>query len=162
MIKYALHCDNGHGFESWFRDNASFEQQARRGFVECPQCGSARVGKAIMAPNVARKDRPERGRAEQVRAAGSQMPAAGPAAMPATTLTPEDRAMRDLVRAMRAHVEASADNVGDKFADEALKMHHGELEGRPIYGSATPDDARMLAEEGVGFLPLPTLPDDRH
>lgn len=157
MIKYALHCEQGHGFESWFRDNASFEQQARRGFVECPHCGSVRVEKSIMAPNVARRDRDER--ASRAEAAA---PVAAQAVMPATTLTPEDRAMRDLVRAMRSHVEANADNVGDKFADEALKMHHGELEGRAIYGSATQDDARMLAEEGVGFLPLPLLPDDRN
>lgn len=157
MIKFALQCDNGHGFESWFRDNASFEQQARRGFVECPHCASARVEKAIMAPSVVRKDRPER-----VTVADAPAPPANPAPMSATTLTPEDRAMRDLVRAMRAHVEANADNVGDTFADEALKMHHGELEHRAIYGSATPDDARMLAEEGVGFMPLPILPDDRN
>ncbi|MGL4441539.1 MAG: DUF1178 family protein [Bosea sp. (in: a-proteobacteria)] len=156
MIKFALKCERGHGFESWFRDNASFEEQAKRGFVECPQCGSIRTEKAIMAPNIARMDR------ESVATAQSALAVVAPAAMPATTLTPEDRAMRDLVRAMRAHVEANADNVGDKFADEALKMHHGELEGRQIYGSATPDDARMLAEEGVGFMPLPMLPDDRN
>jgi hypothetical protein len=157
MIKFALQCDKGHGFEGWFRDNLSFEQQAKRGFVECPHCGSVRVEKAIMAPNVARKDRSER-----ASAAEAALPVAAAHAMPATTLTPEDRAMRDLVRAMRAHVEANADNVGDTFAEEALKMHHGELEHRPIYGSATPDDARMLAEEGVGFMPLPVVPDDRN
>lgn len=154
MIKYALQCDKGHGFESWFRDNESFRQQSRRGFVECPHCGSARVEKAIMAPHVARRDR-------EAAAAEAALPEAA-SAVPATTLTPEDKAMRELVRAMRRHVEANADNVGDRFADEALRMHHGELDGRPIYGSATPDDARMLAEEGVGFMPLPRLPDDRN
>jgi hypothetical protein len=156
MIKYALQCENGHGFESWFRDNASFGQQAKRGFVECPHCHSVRVEKSIMAPNVARKDRERRSSGDVA------VPAAAPPATPATTLAPEDRAMRDLVRAMRAHVEANADNVGDRFADEAVKMHHGEIEGRAIYGSATPDDARMLAEEGVGFMPLPVLPDERN
>lgn len=157
MIKFALQCDKGHGFEGWFRDNQSFGQQARRGFVECPHCGSVQVEKAIMAPNVARKDRNL-----QIMEPEVALPAPATVSMPAATLTPEDRAMRDLVRAMRAHVEANADNVGNKFADEAVKMHHGEIEGRPIYGSATPEDTRMLAEEGVGFVPLPVLPDDRH
>jgi hypothetical protein len=160
MIKFALQCERGHAFEGWFGDNASFEQQAKRGFVECPHCGSARVEKAIMAPNVARKDRD--GRVDAGSTASVTLPAAAPVALPATTLTPEDRAMRDLVRAMRAHVEANADNVGDRFAGEAVKMHHGEIEGRAIYGSATAEDARMLVEEGVGFMPLPVLPDDRN
>ena len=159
MIRFSLICDAGHGFESWFADNASFDTQAKRGFVECPACGSVRVGKAIMAPHVARSDRahpapvPSSG---DTRAAGNggQASSALPVATP-----PADKVMRDLIRAVRQHVEATADHVGDRFADEALKIHHGEVEHRAIYGSATPEDARMLVEEGVTFQQLPVLPD---
>ncbi len=168
MIRFSLHCDNGHGFESWFRDNASFEAQVVATLVECPVCGSSGIEKSIMAPHVARTDR--------ARATSSQPPeqaSEGQASSPMQALTddkatestnalPSDKAMRDLVRAFRQHVAQSADHVGDRFADEALKMHHGEIEHRAIYGSSTFEDARMLNEEGVSFHPLPVLPDDRN
>lgn len=159
MIRYALQCEKGHSFESWFRDNASFEQQAKRGFVACPHCGSVTVEKAIMAPHVARKDRD---RLAVQQDAGQPSAPTAPAAIPMTTLTPEDKALREAIRALRQHVEANAENMGDRFADEALKIHYGESEDRQIYGSATVEDAKMLIEEGVGFQPLPMLPDDRN
>ena len=166
MIRFSLHCDRHHGFESWFRDNASFEAQVAAALVECPVCASPRVEKSIMAPHVARTDR-------------SRMAASRPAEplpdgqTPGETTTtdamteninalPPDKAMRELVRAFRQHVAQTADHVGDRFADEALKMHHGEMEHRAIYGSSTTEDARMLTEEGVAFHPLPVLPDDRN
>jgi hypothetical protein len=156
MMKFALQCDNGHGFESWFRDNAAFDQQAKRGFVECPACGSQKVGKAIMAPNVARKDR-----SSDKPAANAQAPDAA-APNPMAMMSPEDRAMREMLRALRKHVEANAEHVGDSFADQARKMHHGKIEHRNIYGSATPGEVRELREEGVEAHPLPILPDERN
>jgi hypothetical protein len=157
MIKFSLRCDTGHAFESWFRDNAAFDSQVKRGFVDCPVCGSIKIEKAIMAPHVARTDRPSRAPTVE------ETPATpAPAPMAATNLTPEDRALRDMVRALRRHVEATADPVGPRFAEEALKMHQGEIAHRPIYGSSTPEDVAMLREEGVEFHPLPILPDDRN
>ena len=170
MIRFALVCDKGHGFESWFRDNAAYADQVRAGFVTCPHCGSARVEKAIMAPHVARSDLPGKQEAPSAEQADAMpdAPAVVPAAPAAiadtdlTTLTPANRAMREVLRQFRRHVEANADNVGGQFADEALRMHHGEIEHRPIYGSASDEDAKMLIEEGVDVMPLPNTPDDRN
>ena len=168
MLKFSLRCSQDHGFEGWFGDNAAFEQQAKRGLIDCPICGDARIEKAIMAPHVARRDR---ARVEPAQAERSPEVASVPSApnvapkpahMPVASLSAEDRALRDMVRAMRQHLVESADHVGPRFAEEALQMHYGEIEHRPIYGSATPDDARMLAEEGVSFHPLPVLPDERN
>ncbi len=173
MIRFSLRCDDGHGFESWFRDNASFEAQEAAGLVECPICGSPRVEKSIMAPHVARSDRQELSypRAPDIPyipdipdiAMGAGTPGrADVAVSESINAMPPDKAMRDLVRAFRRHVTETADHVGDRFADQALKMHHGEIEHRPIYGRSTLEDARMLKEEGVPFQPLPVLPDDRN
>ncbi|MCO4055696.1 MAG: DUF1178 family protein [Bosea sp.] len=155
MIRFQLRCDDGHGFESWFRDNASHDEQVRAGLVNCPVCGSDRVEKAIMAPHVARVATPERdgARQEAPHAATGQALAAPDAA---------DKALRDLVRAMRRHVEATTEPVGARFAEEAIAMHHGEIDHRPIRGSATAAEVRQLRDEGVGFQPLPFLPDDRN
>jgi hypothetical protein len=157
MIRFALRCDQGHGFESWFRDNAAFADQASAGLVTCPHCGSARVEKSIMAPHVARSDKD--------RPALPALPAAAPAGgdgVAMTMLDPADMALRALLRQFRRHVEAHADNVGSRFAEEAVLMHHGEIEQRPIYGSASVEDARMLIEEGIDVMPLPLAPDDRN
>ncbi len=166
MIRFALTCDAGHGFESWFRDNASFDGQVAGGLVECPVCGSVKIGKAIMAPHVARTDRTGRIKAAETAVDPAPKRALAPAAATGsqdiTNQPLTDKALRDLVRAWRQHVLETTDPVGDRFADEALKMHHGEIEHRPIHGSATIEDARMLIEEGVGFQPLPILPDDRN
>ncbi len=166
MIRFALSCDSGHGFESWFRDNAGYDAQRAAGLIECPRCGSVKVDKTIMAPHVARRDR---GRdaappsAPETHAGSEAMPA--PATGPqgaATNMPIADKAMRELARALRRHVAENAEHVGDRFADQALAMHHGDIEHRAIYGSSTPDQARMLIEEGVEIHPLPPLPDERN
>jgi hypothetical protein len=163
MIRFALTCGQGHAFESWFRDNVSFEAQSRRGLVACPMCGDTRVEKAIMAPHVARRDRSaaEPSNAGETIATGSQADTAVPAREVAL-LGEEDAALREMIRAIRRKVEEQADHVGPRFAEEALKMHHQEIEHRAIYGSATPEERQTLREEGVEFHPLPTLPDDRN
>ncbi len=165
MIRFALACENGHGFDGWFRDNVTFDQQRRRGFVTCPACNSAKVDKAIMAPHVARSNRAgSDGEAETPRSpqpGGGTGSAVSEAATSLASLSSQDKALRDLARAVREHVERTADHVGDRFADEALAMHLGEVEERAIYGSATADEARALLEEGVPFMPLPALPDHK-
>uniref|UniRef100_A0A9E7ZRK9 DUF1178 family protein n=1 Tax=Bosea sp. NBC_00436 TaxID=2969620 RepID=A0A9E7ZRK9_9HYPH len=152
MIRYALICDSAHEFESWFASSASFEDQAKRGFVTCPVCNSAKIERAIMAPNVARTDLGPPGPVAEAPA-----PTAA-ASAPVALMSEKEQAFREMVTALHRHVSENAEHVGKRFADEALKIHHGEAEERAIYGEATPDDARMLHEEGVEFLPLPRLP----
>jgi hypothetical protein len=158
MIRYALVCDNAHEFESWFASSSSFEDQVRRGLVACPLCGSKHVDRAIMAPNVARTDRSARAievepQVSPVAAAPTPAPAA-----PAALMGEQEIALRQMLTDLHKHVAENAEHVGPRFADEALKIHHGESDSRPIYGEATSEDARMLHEEGVEFMPLPRLP----
>ena len=131
MILFDLRCADGHVFEAWFRDGETYDAQAKAGEIACPLCGDTAVAKALMAPNVAR---------------GGE------------ALHPEQAAqvMRYL-SAVRDHVEKTHDHVGDKFPEEARKIHYGEARKRNIYGSATRDDARALGEEGIefGVLPMP-------
>lgn len=154
MIRYSLICDRGHEFESWFRDSASFDSQSKRGLVSCPGCESTKISKTIMAPRVSTSEAKEAARAPLAPAAdaGEQFQlAAAP-----------DAELRAKLRALRDYVKANAENVGDKFADTARKMHYGEVEHRSIYGQSTPEDAKALHDEGIEFHPLPLLPDDRN
>jgi hypothetical protein len=166
MIRYALICENAHEFESWFPGVSAFEEQARRGLVACPVCDSARVERAIMAPNVARTDR-DRGAPGRSVDDGPQPPAAAEPASPeapapVALIGEKEIAFRQMLAAVHRHVAETAEHVGPRFADEALKIHHGESDSRAIYGEATPADARMLHEEGVEFMPLPRLPGARN
>ena len=160
MIRYTLVCDRRHEFESWFQDSAAYDKQAKRGLVSCPQCGSAKVEKAIMAPRLARKDKstPIVAPAEQAAPA----PAAAAAPAPVAMISPQEKEFRAKLKELRDHLTANADNVGKKFPEEARKMHYGEIEHRSIYGEATPQDAKELHEEGIEFHPLPVLPEERN
>ena len=163
MIKYSLVCDKGHDFESWFADSAAYDKQAKRKLVTCPNCGSAKVEKAIMAPRLAAS---KKGQAPIEAAVGAPAPVPAPVAAVPTNqvamLSPQEREVRAKLKELRDHLTKNADNVGKKFPEEARKMHYGEIEHRSIYGEATPDDAKALAEEGIEFHPLPILPDDRN
>jgi hypothetical protein len=157
MIRYALQCDRGHGFESWFQNSSAYETQVKRKLVNCPGCGSANVEKAIMAPQIVSKK--ARG-AEKTPALAPATDVAAPASTP--LLMSEERELRAKLKELRDHIVKSADNVGERFPNEARKMHYGEIEHRPIYGEASSDEARALIEEGVEVTPLPVLPDDRN
>ena len=146
MIKYALACDKGHEFESWFPSAAAFDEQARRGLVVCPDCSSNRVAKAIMAPAVV--------------GAAHANPAAAEAPTEVALLDGRQRALREAVRALRREIEANTDDVGTKFAELARSMHAGETPERAIRGQATGAEVEALLEEGVGVLPLPAAPDE--
>ena len=148
MIRYDLICDKGHAFDGWFSDSEAFEKQVKRGFVECSQCGSTRVEKQLMAPRVGTKS--------------NKKSDAKPQRMAAVPADPRMAEMMTMMREMRRHVEETAENVGDKFADEARKIHYGETEERGIFGNATADEAKSLIEEGIEVLPLPRLPEDRN
>jgi hypothetical protein len=142
MIVYQLHCSNGHEFEAWFRDMATYDEQARRGDVDCPHCGDTSVVKSIMAPNIS--------------------PARTKASLPLVGASLEVRAhevaekILEAVSALRNHVEENCDNVGADFAEEARRIHYGEIEQRGISGTATEEEVTELDEEGVEFYRLPS------
>ena len=158
MIRYALACDKGHAFESWFQNSAAYDKQAKRGLVSCPLCGSAKVEKAIMAPRLTRT-----GKSGPVAAPVEETVAAAPEpATPVAMISPQEREFRAKLKELRDHLTSNADNVGKKFPEEARKMHYGESEHRSIYGEASPQDAKALHEEGIEFHPLPVLPEERN
>lgn len=167
MIRYALGCAAGHDFESWFPSSGAYDEQAGRGLVTCPVCDSAEITKRIMAPSVARTDK---GAAGLPLAPGPGQPAepvateppATDAAQPLALLSDAERHMRALLKAVREHVTRTAEHVGPRFADEARRIHTGEVEHRSIYGEASAADARALLEEGIEIHPLPVLPEDRN
>jgi hypothetical protein len=163
MIRYNLRCERGHAFESWFQSSAAYESQEKRKLVNCPACGSAKVERAIMAPQIVSK----KGRDNRENAGDNSMPtAAATTDVAAAGSTPlmmaQERELRAKLKELRDHIVKNADNVGERFPNEARKMHYGDIEHRPIYGEASPDEARALIEEGVEVSPLPVLPDDRN
>ena len=160
MIRYSLRCEHGHEFESWFQSSSAYESQEKRKLVNCPTCGSAKVERAIMAPQIMSK---------KGREAPAPAPAPAPAAdvaAPASASTPlmmaQERELRAKLKELRDHIVKHADNVGERFPNEARKMHYGDIEHRPIYGEASPDEARAWIDEGVEVSPLPVLPEDRN
>jgi hypothetical protein len=161
MIRYSLHCERGHAFESWFQSSAAYESQEKRKLVTCPACGSAKVERAIMAPRIVSKKGRDIAAPEPVPATAT--PATDVAAPASTPLMmAQERELRAKLKELRDHIVKNADNVGERFPNEARKMHYGDIEHRPIYGEASPDEARALIEEGVEVSPLPVLPDDRN
>jgi hypothetical protein len=158
VIQYALACDKGHSFESWFQNSAAYDKQAKRKLIECPLCGSAKVEKAIMAPRLARKDK-----STSIALREEAVPAPAEAdSSPVAMMSSQEHEFRKKLKELRDHLTANADNVGKRFPEEARKMHYGEAEHRSIYGEATAEDAKELHEEGIAFHPLPVLPDERN
>ncbi len=141
MIRFSLVCEHEHEFEAWFRGNDDFETQKKRGFVECPSCGSREVGKALMAPAVSTGRKQEK---------------------MALAMGEEQRRVMAELKALSQKMRENADYVGDKFAEEARKIHFGESDPRGIYGEATLEEAKGLAEDGVSFMPIPVFPEDRN
>ncbi len=136
MIAFDLKCDDGHEFEAWFRDGAAYESLRKGRRVTCPECGSAKVEKALMTPNVTAgrdRDQTQRQVAQQA---------------------------RQHLQNLRTFIEKNADNVGDGFAEEARKIHYGEADARNIYGSATSEESTELTEEGIEVQKVPWLPRD--
>jgi hypothetical protein len=150
MIKYALMCEQSHEFESWFSNSAAYDKQAKRGLVTCPACGSAKVEKAIMAPRLSGTRKGRKGAAEE------------PAASPVAMLSPQEQELRTKLKELREHITKNADYVGQKFPEEARKMHYGEIEHRSIYGEASLKDAKELSDEGIELHAIPTLPDEQN
>jgi hypothetical protein len=160
MIRYTLRCEKDHAFESWFQSSSAYDSQVKRKLVTCPACGSAKVEKAIMAPQIVGK----KGRESAAPAPAASSPAAveTPANESTSLMMAQERELRAKIKELRDHITKNADNVGERFPNEARKMHYGDIEHRPIYGEASPDEARSLIDEGVEVSPLPVLPEDRN
>lgn len=140
MIHYALSCDDGHVFDAWFSSSADYDRQRALRLVTCPICGSADVSKSLMAPSVSTARKKD-----------------------ATRTLALETAQRESIRKLKeavAEIRANAEDVGERFAEEARRIHYGETEVRGIIGRATPEDAYALFEEGIEVAPLPMLPDD--
>ena len=141
MIHYALVCENEHKFEAWFRNAQAYDEQHKRGIVSCPVCMSGVVDKALMAPALSRAN------SEKVSLSIGH---------------PQHAQLREALKALRNKVTSEADYVGDKFAEEARKIHFKDVEARGIYGEATKDEVAALVEDGVDFMPLPNLPEEHN
>ena len=167
MIKFTLECSNDHVFESWFSSSAEYDRLAGEGYLSCPHCGDASVTKSLMAPNVRSTKGRETGSVEvaEVNSEPSGMPAAADqspvAALPALPPQAGEEFVRQL-RELKKHVIANSENVGSRFAEEARAIHYGEKEARGIFGSAKPEEAIEMIEEGIEFLPLPDLPEEKN
>ncbi len=133
MIRFSLKCDRDHRFDSWFQSAEAFERLHAAGMLACSVCGSHGVEKALMAPQV-------QGTRE------------------AQPLTAPPSAAEQAMAELRRKIEANADYVGPRFAQEARDMHDGTIPERAIYGEARPDEARRLIEDGVPIMPLPFAP----
>lgn len=139
MIQYSLQCSQGHKFDAWFKSAAAYDEQQARGIVTCGVCGDAHVEKALMAPALGRKENQK---------------------VSLSAAHPDVAQFRELLRQYRQKVVSEADYVGDRFAQEARKIHFEEAEARGIYGEATRDEVAGLIEDGIDFLPLPDVGDD--
>ncbi len=147
MIKYALACDQGHEFESWFPDGAAYESRRGAALSPVPNAARTRVAKAIMAPAVLSGPRAERADREA-------------APVPVALIDERQRALREAVRKLRREIEANTDDVGAKFPEVARAIHAGETPERAIRGQASRAEVEALLEDGIGVLPVPFAPDD--
>ncbi len=137
MIKYWLKCGGEHRFEAWFANSAAFDKQAEAGEIPCPVCGRGDIVKAPMAPRIGKGKAADAAMARQMALAA---------------------ATHRKLHEMRQTVEQNCDYVGDRFAEEARRIHYGETEKHDIYGEATSDEAAALKDEGVAFSQIPWVP----
>jgi len=141
VIHYSLVCDKSHKFDGWFSNAAAYESQKTRGLVTCPICLTNAVDKALMAPAIGR--------------AGSEK-------VSLSIGHPQHTQLREAMVALRNKVTSEADYVGDKFAEEARKIHFKEVDKRGIYGEASREEVAALVEDGVDFMPLPSIPEEHN
>ncbi len=140
MIRYALICDKGHDFEGWFSQSSDFDRQKESGFLSCPTCGSLEVSKVLMAPSVSTARQKE--------------------AVHALAVTEAQKTAMAKLKEAVASIRANSEDVGERFPEEARKIHYGEAEARGIIGEASLAEVKALVDEGIEIAPLPVLPDD--
>ncbi len=149
MISFNLKCSNSHEFEGWFSSSDDFERQCKEGLVSCPICDDTSISKALMTPNLG---------------TGSSLETTPNAPDDAAPSSPQKQGQfyggksYAVLRALKKKIEAECDFVGDRFAEEARKIHYGESAVRGIYGQSSPEDAEALEDEGIEIAPIPWLP----
>ena len=173
MIKYSLICELHHPFEGWFSDSESFEKQCEHDLISCPECGSGKIRRALMTPNLSTGKQNNQlvvpvgaPKSEVPQVEGTLYMEQNPnISLPADKQTKEQSKQQispeqviTMMRHIRRYVEANGRNVGNKFAEEALKIHYGEEKQDIIYGTCTPEEGEQLADEGVEFSEIPLLP----
>ena len=132
MIIYDLNCEKGHKFEGWFKDRNAFENQKSQSLITCPVCGSSDVKMVPSAMSIMARDIKTTNRGNF-----------------------EELSMPKAIKLFHEYINKNFDDVGNKFAEVALKMHHGEEEKRNIKGTTTESEEDVLREEGVQFLKIP-------
>jgi hypothetical protein len=142
MILYELRCGAGHGFEAWFRNSDTYDQQHADRQVSCPICGDPGVSKAPMAPRIGR---------------GNTMQPVESTRTPQAIAPDQMRMAMSKIAELNKHIAETCDYVGETFPEEARKIHYGEAEHREIYGEASPKEAAELREEGIAVAPIPWL-----
>lgn len=137
-----LRCAHAHQFEGWFASEDDFQSQFERGLVECPLCADKAIIKLPTAP--------------RLNVSGAREPSTEiVAASPEPPVSPEAMTMQSMWLRAVQHVMANTDDVGERFAEEARRIHYGEIEERAIRGQATREDAIALQEEGIDVMSLP-------
>ena len=162
MIRYSLACERRHAFDIWFKNSADYDRQSKRGLVTCPECGSAKVEKALMTPSLGRGTKKRASIAPPEPASPPEQTSVAETKSPVAMMSPQEKEFRAKLKELRDHLTKNAENVGGRFPEEARKMHYGEQEHRSIYGEASPQEAKELLEEGVELHPLPILPEERN
>ena len=140
MISFNLSCDKDHEFSGWFSSSSNFDEQVAKGYVTCPVCDSHKVTKSLMSPQVSTGRQKEK-----------------------VALASQDQTRQEIARQMKElhdKMTEGAEDVGQRFPEEARKIHYGESESRGIYGEANRDEVESLLEEGVEIVPLPSLPEE--
>lgn len=135
-----LQCRHAHGFEGWFASEDDFQDQLARGLVECPLCGDVEVTKLPSAPRLN---------------LGAPAPAAASAPDKQEVMNAPNAQLQAAWMQLVKQVMANTEDVGERFAEEARKIHYGESEERGIRGQASREETEALLEEGIGVLPLP-------
>ena len=161
MILYRLRCSKGHEFDSWFKDSKSYERQEKKSVIGCAVCGDSKVTRAMMAPRLGTKGNKKKSGVPVVQSPAPEIatPAQQQAEQQVAALTRQmPKELREALMKVRAEVEKNCEHVGDKFAEEARKIHYGESDKRGIYGETTDEEAEALAEEGIEFGRLPWIP----
>ena len=175
MIKYSFGCEKGHEFEGWFSTSVEFDRLIAAKLVDCPSCGSQKIEKLLMTPQVKKSARGAPDLAlpvEPARAGHSEAPSEATTASPPKQqlampeLTPQmadaQAKIIEQIRDLKKNIVKNSENVGDRFGEEARKIHYGEAEKRGIYGKASIEEASELWEEGVDILPIPDLPEEKN
>lgn len=156
MICYRLRCTHDHVFEGWYKDSSTFAMLRQKNLLNCPECGTSSVDQAPMAPAIV-------GRAPERLPQSDPTPTPDMAAPPAPVAgqippgLPD--AMLSALRDVRRTIEENCENMGNRFADEALRIHYGEAPERGIYGEMSQSQREELEEEGVAFQNVPWVRD---